>query len=322
MIVDKAINEFMLYCKHEKNLSAKTLKAYGIDLSQFHKFTVEAHTTEISHIDRPLLRDFIARLQSGYKPRTVRRKLAALKSFFTHLECEDIETINPFRKLRLKLQYPTTLPKDISLPEIERLFQYLYRQRALFTGDKPLSCDFKTLTRDIAIIELLFCTGMRVSELADLRLSNVDLLSSFFRVNGKGSRERIVSFGQEATVSAFKEYLSQYSTIIVNTGCLFVNRSGRKLSSESIRAIVRKHASDAGISFRITPHMFRHTTATLLLEQGVDIRYIQALLGHSSIVTTEIYTKINPRQQNRILEQKHPRRLITASMETINRQIP
>ena len=164
-------------------------------------------------------------------------------------------------------------------------------------------------TRDIAVVELLFATGMRVSELCDLRMSDVDIVQGRIRIIGKGNKERLIDICQDETLKALKEWLSLYENKTSDSP-LFISRLYRKLSPQSVRQLVKNLVEGVGMVKHVTPHTFRHTLATLLLEEDVDITYIQKLLGHSSIVTTQIYTHVNLHKQREILKSKHPRRLI------------
>lgn len=161
--------------------------------------------------------------------------------------------------------------------------------------------------RDIAVIELLFATGMRISELCSLKPSDIDLESSNILIYGKGAKERIIQLGNQEVIDALALYRETFAKDIKICGYFFVNRLKHKLSAQSVRFMINHYAELAGISQHITPHMFRHSFATLLLEQDVDIRYIQRMLGHSSISTTEIYTHVSNTKQKYILVNKHPR---------------
>ena len=164
-------------------------------------------------------------------------------------------------------------------------------------------------TRNIAIVELLFVSGMRVSELCDLRLCDIDMKQGCVRIIGKGNKERIVDISQKATLAAIKEWLKERDTDDTQSP-LFISRLGNKLSTQSVRFLIKGLVSLSQIKKKIGPHTFRHTYATLLLEEGIDITYIQHLLGHSSVVTTQIYTHVNLQKQHELLSKKHPRRLI------------
>ena len=180
----------------------------------------------------------------------------------------------------------------------------MYRQR--IENSRHNSYTYKAQIRNIAIIELLFATGVRVSELSQLQCKDVDLMHAVIKVYGKGSRERIIQICSEDVISI----LNEYKELIQPTTSFFINRFGHEISAQSIRLLVKRCVKELRLSKHITPHTFRHTFATLLLEEDVDIKYIQSLLGHSSIVTTQIYTHVNSNKQKTILYQKHPRNKI------------
>ena len=301
--IDTHICNYLTHCKYEKNLNQKTLKAYKIDLQQFASF---AETVNHAY-SKEILQSYIIQLQSNYKIKSVKRKIASLKAFFSYLEYEEILEVNPFSKIRIKLHEPFLLPRTIPLAVVDALLRCAYRQK---TADTAGSAKYRSDLRDIAILELLFATGMRVSELCSLKPEFVDLTEGTVKIYGKGSRERIIQIGNQDVLSAVKAYYSAFSNSIDATGWFFVNRLGHQLSDQSVRFMIRKYTNLAGIDLHITPHMFRHAFATLLLEEDVDIRYIQQLLGHSSIVTTQIYTHIASKKQRDILTAKHPRNRI------------
>ena len=165
----------------------------------------------------------------------------------------------------------------------------------------------KTALRDIAVMELLFATGMRISELCTLKQANLDLQSKSVLIFGKGAKERFIQIGNEQVLSALYRYKEAFANELARTEWLFVNRLEGRLSEQSVRYMIVRYCQIAGIDMHITPHMFRHSFATLLLEADVDIRYIQKMLGHSSITTTEIYTSVSMAKQKEILSRKHPR---------------
>jgi site-specific recombinase XerD len=171
----------------------------------------------------------------------------------------------------------------------------------------PSEYQSKILSRDIAVIELLFATGIRISELCSLKPSDIDLESQNVLIYGKGSKERMIQIGSMDVINALTEYQAIYKNEIENCNYYFVNRRKQKLSEQSVRFMIKKHTNIAAINQHITPHMFRHSFATLLLEEDVDIRYIQKMLGHSSITTTQIYTHVSIEKQKDILTTKHPR---------------
>ena len=296
------ISRYLLDCKYQKGLDSKTLKAYRIDLEQF--------SALISQSDLELTREglmkYISDLHQRYKPRTVKRKIASVKAFCSYLEYEELMRENPFSRLRLKLNPPLILPRTIPLPVIEAVLTAAYQARE----ETRTSEQQKSVLRDIAVLELLFATGVRVSELCALQYADVRLEEGEIKIYGKGAKDRFVQIANQDVLNALCHYRENYRDAIEQAGAFFVNRSRRPLSTQSVRAIVNKYCKLAGVESHITPHMFRHSFATLLLDEGVDIRYIQQLLGHSSIVTTQIYTHVTGKKQRDILSEKHPRNKI------------
>jgi len=213
---------------------------------------------------------------------------------------------NPFSKLELRFCESKTLPKTIPFHAIQTFLTTLYNQKALACSDYQKRC----CIRDIAVIELLFATGMRISELCALKPSDVNIENNTILIYGKGSKERILQIGNHEVLSALIIYRQMFQTEIKRSGFFFVNRLHKKLSDQSVRYMINHYVELAGIQQHITPHMFRHSFATPLLEQDVDIRYIQRILGHSSISTTEIYTHVTNTKQKDILFHKHSRNLI------------
>jgi integrase/recombinase XerD len=307
MLLSVAIKELLSHCQFEKNLSTKTLKAYETDLTQLHSFiTMNAYETDVRKITKTELREFIASIAS-LKPKSIKRKIATIKALFNYLEFEDRLVVNPFRKMRICIKEPKRLPTVMDIREITKIFKEAYRHKKNST-DVQTHAYFR-IVRDIVIVELLFSTGARVSEIAGLTKENINLENGSVIIKGKGEKERAIQICNRETIDLLKHYYKLYRHIIETAGNHFlVNRLGQKLSDQSIRTIVKKLSKAAGISKHITPHIFRHSFATLLLEKDVDIKYIQSLLGHSSIVTTQIYTHVNRAKQRQILKAKHPRK--------------
>lgn len=298
--LDTIIKNYLLFCKNQKRLDSKTIKAYKIDLSQFAAFLSDDSSCTVAP---NTIEDFITMLHQSFKPKTVRRKIASLKAFFHYLEYKDIILINPFNKLQIKFREPTTLPKTIPLHIIESFLSMLYKQMQ----SAPTKFQKKCISRDIAVIELLFATGIRISELCSLKLSNIDFIENNVLIFGKGSKERRIQIGNEDVMLALKKYKINFKEEIDASEYFFVNRINNRLSEQSVRNMINKYANLSSIKLHITPHMFRHSFATYLLEEDVDIRYIQEMLGHSSINITEIYTHVTMAKQKNILTQKHPR---------------
>lgn len=306
MELQEAVSQFLFHCRYEKNLSPKTLKAYSIDLRQFTEY-LAAHLglTTLPAVDKTALRAYIKSLFGPLKEKSIKRKVATLKALFHFLEREDTIAVNPFRKMEVRIKETRRLPRTIPLADLKRLFKHLYRLKA----DHPdrESYAYKALVRDIAVLEILFATGARVAEVCNLKDEDVDLRRGRVKILGKGGRERMLELCDEEALGALQDHKAFWVDQKAG-GHFFPNRLGNRLSEQSVRAMLRQHVKNSGIEQLITPHMLRHSVATLLLEGGVDIRYIQVFLGHSSVTTTQVYTEVRPSQQ-RALASKHPRRL-------------
>lgn len=298
--LQKTIEEYLNHCKFQKRLDAKTLKAYAIDLKQFSNFVNNnpGNATSVKTIE-----NYISNLHMQFKPKTVKRKLACIKAYFHYLEFKDFIPFNPFNKIETHFREPQVLPRIIPLHYIEKFLSTIYREQN--TACTPYQK--RTIIRDIAVFELLFATGMRISELCSLKPENIDLTSGNIDIYGKGSKQRMMQIGNPDVINALTKYYIHYHESITLTGYFFLNRDNHRLSEQSVRESINKYAKLAGIEQHITPHMFRHSFATYLLEEDVDIRYIQHMLGHSSIQTTEIYTHVSMKKQKSILVNKHPR---------------
>lgn len=300
--LNNQIAEYLEYCQHRKRLDSKTLKAYKADLQQYAVFC----TGLPDCFAKNAVDDYITNLHKLHKPKTVKRKIASLKAFFHHLEYKELLHENPFTRLDIRFREAKLLPKTIPFHSIQAFLSTLYIQKGLAESEYQLRCRI----RDIAVIELLFATGMRISELCSLKPSDIDLESNNILIYGKGAKERIIQLGNQEVMDALALYQQTFQKDIEACGYFFVNRLQHKLSDQSVRFMINHYAELSGITQHITPHMFRHSFATLLLEQDVDIRYIQRMLGHSSISTTEIYTHVSNAKQKDILVHKHPRNLM------------
>lgn len=305
LTVSGSIEKFLFHCQYEKHLNPKTIKAYQCDLDQFSQFVSSLHQfINITEIGKEVLKEYLKQI-CQLKPKTFKRKVATIKAMFNFLEFDDVLAINPFRKLRIKINDPQILPVVMTLNEVQEILEVLYKERR---GIKNKS-RFKQFeyARNIAVVELLFATGIRVSELCHIQIENIDLESGILKILGKGGKERTIQIFPCDPLKRIQEYYS-YRMLMNHSPFLFVNRLGANLSTQSVRLLIKKISEKAEISKKIRPHTFRHTFATLLLEEGVDIKYIQTLLGHSSIVTTQIYTHVTNIKQNEIIINQHPRR--------------
>ncbi len=297
------LNYFFTHCEVEKKLSKKTIEAYKSDLNQFSRHVSNKFGVyDLRLITKQHLKDHFIFIKK-YSPRTIKRKIATLKVFFNFLEYEDKITENPFDKINFKIKIKKSLPVVLSLNEIESIIKKTYELKNNQNAS-PSSI------RNIAIIELLFATGIRVSELCFLKKENISNDYSSIKILGKGNKERIIPITNEFTVKAIKNYYSEFKDKIHTNEYFFINRLNNRLSEQSVRYLVKKISTVSGINRNITPHVFRHTFATLLLEANVNIRYIQELLGHSSINITQIYTHVSNKKTFEILQLKHPRNKI------------
>lgn len=291
--------EYLEFCELRKELNSKTLKAYRIDLRQF----CEYMQTENDFTDKNVLNNYISHIHQQFQPKTIKRKIASVKAFFHYLVYEEILIDNPFDKINVRFREPQRLPRTIPFATIESFMAAIYKEQQYAQTEFQKN----SILRDIAVIELLFATGIRISELCTLKIEQVDLSSHKLLIYGKGAKERMIQIGNKDVIQILSQYYSAFEKDISSTGWFFINRLNTRYSEQSVRAMILKYAKLADIPLHITPHMFRHSFATLLLEADVDIRYIQKMLGHSSITTTEIYTNVSMAKQYTILTTKHPR---------------
>lgn len=242
-------------------------------------------------------------LHATYKQKTVKRKIASLKAFYTYLEQEEIIESNPMRKIRTEFREEKVLPRCIPYSVLQSLLSSMYAKKNV----EGTICKRKLLIRDIAVVEILFSTGIRISELCNLKQKNIDVEQGIFCIKGKGSKERYLQIGTEEVLEQLKEYKRYWDKELQMSELFFFNRYGSRYSEQSARRMIQRYTQEAMIEMHITPHMFRHAFATLLLEEDVDIRFIQKMLGHASITTTQIYAEVASKKQMEILKMKHPR---------------
>lgn len=295
------IADYLELGEYEKRLSHDTIKAYRIDLRQFVDFT------EGLWADKDMLNQYIKYLNQNFAPRSVKRKLASVRAFYHEMEISGELQENPFDKLHIRIHSPQQLPRVTPEQIVQALLQSAY---------DAYTQEYREVLRDILVLELLFSTGLRVSELCALSQDTFLLSNSGLRllVKGTGRKERIIQITTPELLQLAQTYCDVFSKEIQEQGAILFNRRGHPLSPQSVRRIINKYLNRIGVSNHVTPHMFRHTFATSLLEAGMDIRYIQSLLGHSSISTTQIYTHVTARQQTLLLAEKHPRGKMTFSL--------
>ncbi len=298
--VKTEIKKYLKHCSLDRNLSRHTLKAYQIDLSQFVAFKASCNFSKDNLID------YIQYLHKTYKPKTIKRKIATLKAFVHYLYYEEIIEFNPFDKIDTSFKEPLRLPRTIPQNIIHQLLNISYKNITLAHTE----CEKLTAVRNAAIIELLFATGARISEICSLKAKHIDISSKTVRIFGKGAKERILQIENDDVIAILMRYNHLMSDYIHPDGYFFLNNRYNRLSEQSVRTIIVNLEKQIASPIHITPHMFRHSVATLLLEEDVDIRYIQRILGHSSINTTQIYTHVTSSKQREILRTKHPRNKI------------
>lgn len=294
------IKEYLAFCRDMKRLDAKTLKAYQIDLGQLAALIGE---TGPGNTTPERLQGIFTIWHGRYKPKTVKRKMASVKAFFHWLQETGHIGKNPMEQVYTAFREPKTLPRTIPEHSLECILQAAYDIYKKAGGGKKARA-----LRDIVILELLFATGMRVSELCSLKPDDINLVEGEVLIHGKGRKERVIQLPDPALLKQLQEYQDAYQDAITGSGTFIINTQGRPATDSCVRRVIMKYAKQAGISQRITPHMFRHTFATLLLDADVNLRCIQEILGHSSIQTTEIYTHVSAAKQRQVLAACHPRK--------------
>ena len=302
--MDEGINSFISSLSVEKGFSNNTLDAYKNDLSQFAEFICKQAAKEDKQqvtwvsVDRAIILDYLVTLrEKSYAPATMARKVAAIKSFFNFLVAEGALKNNPTEGITGP-KVGKALPKAISVEEVEKLLEQ---------PDKVNTPEGK---RDKAMLELLYATGMRVSEMVSLNVRDVNLKAGFVRCFGKGSKERIIPIHSKA-IKAVKTYIDDARPRLARAdeeAALFLNRHGQRLTRQGLWLILKGYAQKARIESDITPHVLRHSIATHLLHSGkMNLRELQELLGHANISTTQIYTHLTTEHLRKVYESSHPR---------------
>lgn len=295
----KLMEEYLYYGLKQRKLDEKTVRAYRVDLRQFSEFCAQKELVT----EKAIIRQYVLYLHETYKQKTVKRKVASLKAFYSYLEDEEIIENSPLRKIRTEFREEKVLPRSIPYSVLQTLLSSMYSKKSI---ESTIS-KRKLLNRDIAIVEILFSTGIRISELCNLMQKNIDIEHGIFCIKGKGGKERYLQIGTEEVLEQLKEYKRHWKKELEASEFFFLNRYGKRYSEQSARRMIQRYTQEAMIEMHITPHMFRHAFATLLLEEEVDIRFIQKMLGHASIMTTQIYTEVASKKQMEILKMKHPR---------------
>jgi site-specific recombinase XerD len=316
MRLEQAITEFLCgyFSTHER--TKKTRQAYSTDLAQF--FTFSGRESSLLSMTGTLVEHWAAHLrQEGYAPASSRRKIVALKVFCSYWVRKGVLPESPFWRVKLSLGRVEQLPRALTEREIRALLARARRNHSDIevgqSGEAELSSrtciasspGYRAL-RDLALVELLFATGMRVGEASALDLRDFFVREAAFRVQGKGGRDRLAFAVDEETVRIQRSHLELRGRIKTESQALFINASGGRLSTQGISNVIGRLRRQARIRRHVTPHMLRHTVATLLLRNGVDIRVVQEFLGHASIATTQRYTHVTKEHLVRVLRKRHP----------------
>ena len=285
------INEYLVFVSQVKNLSENTTKSYERDLKKLYLFLEKLNVTNYSDIKEEICSAWIGDLYSqNNKPKSIQRHLSSAKGFFRFLKKNNLISSSPF-ELVTAPKSSNTLPDVLSPEDVEQLLNF-----------KPSNT---IEIRDMAIVELMYSSGLRVSETVNINISDFEENMSFLRVIGKGSKTRLVPMGRFA-INAINNWLNEREKISNNTDALFLNSKGSRLSVRSVQLRLKKMAIKQGLP-PVHPHMLRHSFATHMLESSGDLRTIQELLGHSSLSTTQIYTKLDYQHLAKIYDKSHPR---------------
>lgn len=296
------VDYFLAYLKTEKNASTHTISSYQKDIFHgldFFKRDLKKDTEpELSELNHLSLRRYLSWMQKeGLARTTICRRLAAWRSFFRFLQREEILIENPFSRLSSP-KLIKKLPRFLYQDEVKRLVEAP-------DDEQPLGM------RDRAMLELLYATGIRVSELVELDVGNIELNSGYMRITGKGAKERIVPMGSMAA-TALRKYLRKGRIALLGKlekpdWALFLNFKGKRLSVRGVRKIINKYVRKVGLEYGVSPHVLRHSFATHLLEGGADLRTVQELLGHVRMSTTQIYTHVTGERLKQVYKKTHPR---------------
>ncbi|MCK5533723.1 tyrosine recombinase XerC [bacterium] len=296
-MIEEHIKDFVLHLQVEKNASSYTIQNYKIDLRQGFDILTKMEVSEVRQINRLHIRNYLSILQNdGYEKSSIKRKLSVLRSFFSFLVREKIVDKNPFINIRS--------------PRIERRIPvFLDEEEVKILLEIPKETTFLEL-RDKAMMETLYATGMRVSELVFLNVQDLDFLGEMIKVSGKGRKQRLIPIGSIALkiltryLPLREKYLSKKK---IFHSAFFINARGGRLTTRSVCRVINHYIKLTGINKCITPHTLRHTFATHLLNAGCDLRAVQEMLGHVNISTTQIYTHLTTTKIKKIYEKAHPR---------------
>jgi integrase/recombinase XerD len=316
MQLNQACSEFLCgyFSTHQR--MKKTKAAYGSDLAQFRAFAGEG--LSLSSLGSAIIERWALHLrQEGYSPASMRRKMVALRVFCSYWVRKGVLDESPFWRVKLSFGRVELLPRALSRREIRKLLAQARRDlpvdgadpngvaTPVSTAKRGSSRDYRVI-RDLALVDLLFATGMRVGEVSALDVRDFLVEEAVFKVRGKGGRDRLAFIVDKETVRIQREHLRIRAQIVTASPALFINPFGERLTTQGIADVIARLRQKAGIERHVTPHMLRHTVATLLLRNGVDIRVVQEFLGHTSIATTQRYTHVSKEHLISVLRKRHP----------------
>jgi integrase/recombinase XerD len=316
MQLNQACAKFVSGYFSTNDRAEKTRVAYLSDLTQFHEFAGEGLL--LKSVTGALIERWCGHLrQQGYSPASIRRKIVVLKVFSSYWVRKGALRESPFWRIKLSYGRIEQLPRAISAREMRKLLSQAGKINSSLdaalnggpgvtsTSLRVSSPEYRSL-RNLALVDLLFATGLRVGEVSALNVHDFFVREAVFRVKGKGGRDRLAVVVDEETVRVQREYLKAREQIGTRSPALFLNSSGTRLTTQGIANVITHLREEAGIERHITPHMLRHTVATLLLRNGVDIRVVQEFLGHASIATTQRYTHVTKEHLRGVLSKRHP----------------
>ena len=289
------LNKFVIYLKDEKNYSDYTITNYSIDIEEFYVFLKKENITRLQDVDYKMLRKYLNYMtENKYSNKTISRKLSSLRTFFKYLVKKEIINDNPMILISNPKE-EKKLPKYLNYGEIEKILEIPNKETTLGL-------------RNACILEILYSTGIRVSELVNLKIRDIDFYNKKIRVLGKGNKERIVLFGNRCE-HLLERYIKESRAVLnkKKVEYLFLNNLGQNISVRSIENIIDKIEKEACLKFSISPHVFRHTFATHLLDNGADLNSVKELLGHENLNTTAIYTHVSNERLRKVYLDCHPR---------------
>jgi site-specific recombinase XerD len=301
MRVRTAAEAFITHCRSTRNLASNTLRAYSSDLRDFSRFVGEI--TGVNQCGKDEILEYIRHLlvERRLSPATVKRRAACLQTFSRWLEREGHISESLFSGIKLGIRIPRTLPRVLNHEEMHRLL----RQPQISQKSRPSRAEFDQMTISVAA-QILYATGIRVGELVSIAVDDIDLAENVIRINGKGAKQRRVPIPNPRVGNSLRSYLRLRAARTPRATALFVAHSGTAISTQRVRTLLKQQACRSNVAGRVTPHMIRHTTATHLLENGVNLRYVQHLLGHESITTTQRYSHVNDSSLMKAIRLAHP----------------